>query len=57
MDSLRYELLDKNISITNVCPGPVKTNLDINAIMSQGESFEKKDKHVQGGMAVERCAC
>jgi NAD(P)-dependent dehydrogenase (short-subunit alcohol dehydrogenase family) len=56
MDSLRYEMLDKNISITNVCPGPVKTNVDISAVTGEGELFGKRDELIQSGMTVERCA-
>ncbi len=27
MDSLRMEVYDSNISITNICPGPVQSNI------------------------------
>ena len=56
MDSLRYELLDKNITITNVCPGPVKTSVSINALGPDGTKFGRTDKLIAGGMSVERCA-
>ncbi len=56
MDSLRYELADNNITITNICPGPVKTNVSINALSSNGTKFGKTDALIAGGMSVERCA-
>ncbi len=55
MDAVRFEVMDKNISITNVCPGPVKTNLSINALTSDGSKFGKTDKLVAEGMSVQRC--
>ena len=56
MDSLRYELADKNITITNICPGPVKTNLSINALSTDGTKFGKTDPILEGGVSVDRCA-
>jgi dehydrogenase/reductase SDR family protein 7 len=60
MDSLRYELLDKNIAITNVCPGPVKTSLVKNALYGKeglpNEGDEISKTLEKEGMTVERCA-
>ena len=55
MDGLRYELLDKNICITNVCPGPVNTSVDKNALTAQGTILNKKTPLIENGMKVERC--
>ena len=55
MNVVRFELSDKNISVTNVCPGPVKTNIATNAIMVNGQVYGKKDKLTESGMPVERC--
>lgn len=55
MDSLRLEVLDNNIHITNVCPGPVKTTVSENALNSHGTSYGKKDNLIENGMKVERC--
>lgn len=56
MDSIRYELLDKNIHVTNVCPGPVCTNVDLHSLTSQGTLFGKRDAMIQNGMSVKRCS-
>ena len=56
MDAVRFEVMDKNISITNICPGPVKTNVSINALTSDGSKFGKTDKLIAEGMSVQRCA-
>jgi dehydrogenase/reductase SDR family protein 7 len=59
MDSLRYELLDKNIAITNVCPGPVRTSLVENALAGK-EGLPDEDPVLKimekEAMTVERCA-
>ena len=55
MDSLRYELANTNIQITNVCPGPVKTNNSINALTADGSKFGKTDRVVAEGMPVKHC--
>ena len=56
MDSLRYELINKNIQIVNICPGPVKTNVSFNALTGDGTKFGKTDKLIAGGMSATRCA-
>ena len=56
MDSIRYELLDKDIHVTNVCPGPVNTNVDLHSLTSQGTLFGKRDAMIQNGMSVKRCS-
>ena len=56
MDVVRLELLDKNIHVTNVCPGPVKTAVSENAMNPEGSLHGKKDPMIENGMKVERCA-
>ena len=55
MDSLRLELHGNNIHFINVCPGPVKTNVAINALTSDGTKFGKTDAMIGNGMKVQRC--
>ena len=56
MEAIRYELMDKKISITTVCPGPVKTNVSYNALSGDGSKFGRMDTLIENGMPVERCA-
>eukprot|EP01084_Bolivina_argentea_P216216 367358_1 len=48
----RYE----NITITDVLPGPVNTEIDINSKLSHGRTAGKKSKFIETGMSSERCA-
>ena len=61
MDAVRLEVMDKNIFITNICPGPVKTNISINSLTSDGSMLSKTNKLnankvIAEGMSVQRCA-
>ena len=56
MDAVRFEVMDKNISITNICPGPVKTNISINALTSDGSKLGEMIQVVAEGMSVQRCS-
>lgn len=40
--------------MTNVCPGPVKTEVSKNALTSDGSKFGETDKLIENGMSVER---
>ena len=40
--------------MTNVCPGPVKTEVSKNALTSDGSTFGETDKLIENGMSVER---
>lgn len=55
-DSLRSEVYDKNIDITIVCPGFIKTNVSINALTSSGSSQGIMDEAQNNGMSAEACA-
>ncbi|MEN8927954.1 MAG: SDR family oxidoreductase [Flavobacteriales bacterium] len=52
-DSLRAEVYDHNISVTLVCPGPINTKISENAITASGESQNKKDEAIAGGLSPE----
>ena len=44
----------QNIVVTNVCPGPVQTMVDVNALTSDGSKRNKKDPLVSAGMTATR---
>lgn len=49
-DSLRAELYDQNISVTIVCPGFIKTELSLNAVLGSGEKNNTLDEAQAKGM-------
>lgn len=55
-DSLRNEVFDKNIHITIVCPGFIKTNVSINALTATGGPQGTMDSAQENGMPAEECA-
>ena len=55
-DALRSEIFDKNIFITLVCPGFIKTNVSINALTANGTPQGIMDAAQENGMPVENCA-
>jgi len=55
-DSLRSEIYDKNIVITIVCPGFIKTNVSINALTASGTSQGTMDDAQASGMSAKDCA-
>lgn len=59
MDALRTEYgygSGHHVSITNVCPGSVNTDVSSNAMSGKGtERFGAKDANILQGMRVERC--
>ncbi|PWS27185.1 short chain dehydrogenase [Pedobacter yonginense] len=55
-DSLRSEVYDKNIDITIICPGFIKTNVSINALTSTGNNQGSMDDAQAKGMTAEACA-
>lgn len=55
-DSLRAETYGKNIYITLVVPGFVKTNVSINALTEDGKAMNKMDEGLAKGMTAEQCA-
>jgi short-subunit dehydrogenase len=55
-DSMRAELWNKNIEVTMVCPGFVKTNVSINALDKDGNKTEEMDDAQANGMLPETAA-
>ncbi|WP_316832520.1 SDR family oxidoreductase [Pedobacter aquatilis] len=55
-DSLRSEVYNKNISITIVCPGFIKTNVSVNALTASGNSQGTMDDAQANGMEAKDCA-
>jgi dehydrogenase/reductase SDR family protein 7B len=49
-DSLRAEVISKNIRLTTISPGYVKTNLSLNALNGDGSSYGKLDETTANGM-------
>jgi len=55
-DSLRSEVYDKNIDITIVCPGFIKTNVSVNALTASGKNQGTMDDAQANGMSAKDCA-
>ena len=55
-DSLRAELWGKRVVVTIVCPGYVRTDISINAMLGDGTSQGTMDKGQANGMPPEVCA-
>lgn len=54
-ESLRMEEHTNNIGVTLLCPGPVQTNISLNALDSSGQPMQKMDKMQEEGMPVDKC--
>ena len=55
-DSARAELKPKNIKVTVISPGRVKTNISINAITKDGTNHGKMDEGQAKGISAEKCS-
>jgi dehydrogenase/reductase SDR family member 7B len=55
-ESLRLELVDVPIYVTNVCPGRIRTNISINAVNAKGEKHGEMDYGQDQGMSADVCA-
>ncbi|RZK82204.1 MAG: SDR family oxidoreductase [Pedobacter sp.] len=55
-DSLRAEIFDKNIQLTIICPGFVKTNVTINALTANGKPQGTMDQAQENGMTAGECS-
>jgi len=55
-DSLRAELHNYNIKITNICPGFIRTNVSINALTENATALGEMDQAQEDGMSPEVCA-
>jgi short-subunit dehydrogenase len=55
-ESLRPELKEKNIGVTIVSPGRIKTNISLSALTKDGTKHGQMDQGQLQGMPVEKCA-
>lgn len=55
-DSLRQEVYDKNINISLVCPGFIKTNVTKNALEGDGSKHNKMGTGQENGMPADEFA-
>ena len=55
-DSLRSEVYDKNIDISIICPGFIKTQVSVNALTASGQTQGTMDDAQANGMSAEKCA-
>lgn len=55
-DALRAEVYADGIKVTLVCPGYVKTNISLNAVMGDGSKQGKMDAGQASGISPEDCA-
>ena len=55
-DSLRAETWRDGIFVTLVCPGFIKTDISLNALMGDGSRQGKMDQGQANGMSPEKCA-
>ena len=55
-DSLRSEVYDKNIDITIICPGFIKTNVTYNALTGDGNPLNMMGDAHENAMTAAECA-
>ncbi len=55
-DSLRAEVYNKNVSVTLVTPGFIRTNISVNAVTGRGTKFGEMDDAQENGLSPEACA-
>jgi dehydrogenase/reductase SDR family protein 7B len=55
-ETLRAELHDKQVGVTIVCPGRVKTDISINSVTGDGKKYGIMDAGQKNGVPVEKCA-
>jgi dehydrogenase/reductase SDR family protein 7B len=52
-ETLRCELSDRNIKVTIMCPGRIRTNISVNAITKEGGLYGKMDEGQAKGLSAE----
>lgn len=55
-ESLRAENTAKNIKVSIIIPGRIKTNISVNAIDKNGEAHAQMDEGQNNGMTAKKCA-
>ena len=55
-DSLTSELANHNIDVTNVIPGPIRTNMSISSFTGDGKKYAIMDRFMDTGISPTKCA-
>ena len=55
-ESLRAEVWRDNVKVSIICPGFIKTNISINAMTGDGNTYGKMNDAVDKGLPVKYCA-
>lgn len=55
-DALRTEVEGQGIHVSTIVPGFIRTDIARNALVGDGNSFEKEDEDIAAGMDVNECA-
>jgi len=55
-ETLRAELHDKNVKVTMVVPGRIKTDISVHSLTGNGTTYGKMDKGQANGVPVNTCA-
>ncbi len=55
-ESLRAELAEDGIGVTVIVPGPIHTNVTVNALTGAGERYGRMEEIIASGISPEDCA-
>ena len=55
-DCLRAEVAGNGIFVTNVIPGPIRTNMSISSLTGDGDTYGIMDKFMENGISPADCA-
>jgi short-subunit dehydrogenase len=55
-ETLRAEVYDKNVRVTLICPGRIRTDISVNSLTGDGKNYGKMDAGQEHGVSAERCA-
>lgn len=55
-DSLRAEVHEHNIKVTLICPGYIRTNISVNALVGEGQKHGVMDENQNKGLTPEAAA-
>ncbi|MBN2215475.1 MAG: SDR family oxidoreductase [Bacteroidales bacterium] len=55
-ETLRCELSDKNIKVTIICPGRIRTSISVNAVTKDGSNYGRMDEGQAKGVSPEKFA-
>lgn len=55
-DSLRAEVYEHNIKVTLICPGYIRTNISVNALVGEGQKHGVMDENQNKGLTPEAAA-